>query len=466
MIVKDKSDYLGNDSILKLILKYSLPCILSLLVGSLYNIVDQIFIGNSSLGTLGNAATGIVFPIFIIAQAFAWCFGDGCAAYLNICQGKNETKNINKAVGNGLIITLISSVLLMALLFIFKENLLLLFGASENTLALAGKYYDIILLFFPISMISNMLNSVIRADGSPTWAMISMLCGAIINIILDPIFIFVFKMGMQGAAITTVMGQTLSFIISFIYLFHTKSFVLTKASFKFDFDIIKRVLRLGMSSFVTQMLIVIVSLVCNMMFAKYGELSHYGKDIAVSIIVIESKVYTILINIVVGIVLGSQPIISYNIGAKNYKRIKQIYLIVLLASLFIGGISTLLFEINPRFIVGLFGKPKDILNQNDYWIFGEKTFRIFLGMFMLNCFIKMSSIFFQAMGNPIKSILISVFRDIVCFIPLIIVLALNMGINGVFLSGFIADILGAILTLILTILLLKDIKKYQQADNK
>ncbi len=194
----EKSQFLGTEKIGKLMLKFSIPCVLSLLVSALYNIVDQIFIGNSELSALGNAATGVVFPIFIIAQAFAWCFGDGCAAYLNICQGKKDTQSAHRAIGTGIIVTLVASIVLMAVFFPLKTQLLTLFGASENSIGMAIEYFNIILAFFPVYMLSNMMNAVVRADGSPAWSMASMAVGAIINIILDPTFIFGLHWGMRG----------------------------------------------------------------------------------------------------------------------------------------------------------------------------------------------------------------------------------------------------------------------------
>lgn len=218
----ENSQFLGTEKISKLMLKFSIPCVLSLLVSALYNIVDQIFIGNSELSALGNAATGVVFPIFIIAQAFAWCFGDGCAAYLNICQGRKDTKSAHKAIGTGILITVLASLALMLIFFPLKVQLLTLFGASNNSIGMAVEYFNIILAFFPIYMLSNMMNAVIRADGSPAWSMASMLLGAIINIILDPVFIFGMHWGMTGAALATVIGQCISFVISFIYFFAQK----------------------------------------------------------------------------------------------------------------------------------------------------------------------------------------------------------------------------------------------------
>jgi len=421
------------------------------LVSALYNIVDQIFVGNSELSTLGNAATGVVFPIFIIAQAFAWWIGDGCAAYINICQGKSDTENVHKCVGSGIAITLIISIILIAIFYPLKTPLLTLFGASENSIGYAVEYFNIILGFFPIYMLSNMINAVVRADGSPSWSMLSMLCGAIINIILDPVFIFACKWGMAGAAWATVIGQAVSFVISIVYLFRTKTFKLTLKSFIPRFKVFFEAVKLGLSSFITQMTIVIISLVCNILLAKYGSQSHYGADIPIAVIGIESKVFTVVINIVVGIVLGCQPIIGYNIGANNIARVKKLYKSILLCTLTVGIISTLIFEIFPDAITSMFGKPTNIPNPDDYWDFARKTFRIFLSLVTFTCTIKMSSIFFQAVGKPVFAVLTSLIRDIVCFIPLICILPIFLGIDGILLSAPIADLLAMAVTAALTV---------------
>ena len=454
----ESSKFLGTEKITKLILKFSIPCVLSLLVSALYNIVDQIFIGNSELSALGNAATGVVFPIFIISQAFAWCFGDGCAAYLNICQGKKNAQNAHKSIGTGLTVTLISSLVLMAIFFHLKRQLLTLFGASENSIGYAIEYFNWILAFFPIYMLSNMFNAVIRADGSPTWSMVSMLAGAVTNIILDPVFIFGCKWGMTGAAVATVIGQVVSFIISFVYISRTKTFKLSWKSLIPDFKEFKGALQLGASSFITQMTIVIISLVCNIMLAKYGAMSKYGVDIPIAIIGIESKVFTVVINLVVGIILGCQPIISYNMGAKKYDRVKELYRKILLCTVVIGLASTLLFELAPRAVVGMFGNPTNIPNPDDYWEFGEKTFRIFLMLVTFTCIIKMTSIFFQAVGKPIRAVIASMIRDIVCFIPLIIILPIFFDIEGILCAAPCADFLAMIVAVALTVTFMKTLK--------
>lgn len=440
-----ENQLLGEEKISKLLLKFSIPCILSLLISALYNIVDQIFVGNSELGYLGNAATGIVFPILIIAQAFAWCIGDGSAAYLSICQGKKDTKNAHRCIGTGITLTFIISVFMLVLCALGKEPLLRLFGASDQTISMAMEYLTIVLAFFPAFMLMNMMNAVIRADGSPAISMMSMSIGAILNIILDPVFIFGFKWGIAGAAWATVIGQTFSFVISVLYFFKSKTFRLTKQSFLPEFKIFSNALKLGASSFITQMSIVLISLVCNIMLAKYGAISIYGQDIPISVISIETKVFTIVINIVVGIVLGGQPILGYNFGAKKFDRVKKTYRAILLATIVVGVLSTLSFELCPQVIINIFGSGNDVL----YLEYAERTFRIFLSLVTFTCIIKMSSIFFQAVGKPVMAVVASLTRDIVCFIPLVVLLGAlfeknqpGTGINGILYAAPIADIIG------------------------
>ena len=454
----DNSQFLGTEKISKLMLKFSLPCVLSLLVSALYNIVDQIFIGNSELSTLGNAATGVVFPVFVIAQAFAWCIGDGCAAYLNICQGRNDTQTAHKAIGTGITFTLASSILLLFIFYPLKTQALTLFGASENSIGMAVEYLNVILAFFPVYMLSNMMNSVIRADGSPAWAMASMLIGAAINIILDPLFIFGFHWGMTGVALATGIGQLFAFLAGLWYFHHTKTFRLERRSFIPDVRAFSGALKLGISSFIAQVTIVAVVLISNIMLVKYGAASQYGVDIPIAVMGIESKVFTVVINIVVGIVLGCQPIIGYNIGAGKYDRVKKLYQSILCCTILIGIVFTLLFVIAPDAVAGMFGTPRNIPNPSDYWLFAEKTFRIFLSLVTFTCVVKMTSIFFQAAGKPVRAIAASLIRDVVCFIPLIIILPIFFGIEGILYAAPVADAISILVTAVLTVTFMKKLK--------
>lgn len=468
---EQSSKYLGTEKIPKLMLKFSIPCVLSLVISALYNIVDQIFVGNSELSILGNAATGVVFPIFIIAQAFAWWIGDGCAAYLNICQGRKNSQNAHKAIGTGIVFTVLASVVLMAVFYPLQRPLLLTFGATEDVIEngivtvpgsidYAIEYFNIILGFFPVFMAMNMMNAVVRADGAPGWSMASMIAGAVTNIVLDAAFIIGLKWGMTGAAWATVIGQTVSFVISLLYfILKTKTFKLKLKSFIPDFKEFVNPVKLGLSSFITQMTIVIISIVCNVMLLKYGALSDYGQNIPISLIAVESKVFTVVINIVVGIVLGCQPIIGYNIGAKNFGRVKKLYLYILISTLAVGLIFTVLFEAAPTAVVAIFGNPDPAqVDPEKYWEFGTKLFRIFLMLVTFTCTIKMTSIFFQASGKPVFAIIASLIRDIVCFVPLICVLPIFYGIEGILWAAPFADLVAMIVAAALTIVFFKSLK--------
>ena len=469
------ANFLGTEKISKLMFKFCVPCVLSLLVSALYNIVDQIFVGNSRLGDVGNGAAGVVFPIFIIAQAFAWWFGDGCAAFLNICQGRKDTQKGPRAIGTGLVATVAASLLLMAVFYPLKSQLLMLFGATKDgvnaytgsfevgTLNYAVEYFNIILAFFPVFMAMNMMNAVVRADGSPGWSMASMLSGALTNIALDAAFIFGFKWGMAGAAWATVIGQVVSFGVSLVYFIcKTKTFKLTLKSFVPDFKTFSSALKLGTSSFITQVTIVAISLVCNIMLGKYGAQSAYGPNIPIVLIGIESKVFTVVINIVVGIVLGCQPILGYNYGALNFKRVRKTYRNILLCTVVVGVLSTVLFETCPRAIVGIFGGPKNYDAQK-YWEFATKLFRIFLMLVTFTCLIKTSAIFFQAVGKPLYAVVSSFIRDIVCFIPLICILPTVYGIDGILYAAPIADAIAVAVAAALTISYFASLKKQERA---
>lgn len=467
--MENSSSILEKEKVGKLLIKFSLPCVLSLLISSLYNIVDQIFVGNSSLGYLGNAATGIVFPIMIVVQAFAWLIADGCAAYLSICQGKKDTEKAHKSIGTGITIAMIISVILLIIALTLKEPILRLFGASDNTIGLASNYLTIVGSFFPAFMFFNVLNAVIRSDGSPTFSMLSMASGAIVNIILDPIFIFGCDMGIEGAAWATVIGQIISVVFTIYYLFRTKTFKLQLKSFIPDFSVFKEALKLGVSSFITQMSIVAISLVCNIMMAKYGASSKYGQDIPISVISVETKVFTVLINIVVGIVLGGQPIVGYNIGAKRFDRVKSTYKLVTISTLVVALIFTLINEIYPDLFILPFGNGGD--NSILYMEFARDVFRIFLSLVTFTCLIKVSSIFFQASGKPILATISSLTRDIIIFIPCVIIIPMifesfsaGSGITGLLYAAPIADMVGIIVVVGLTIVLFKSFKRIRIDD--
>lgn len=461
METNQESRILGEEKIAKLLLKFSIPCVMGLLISALYNIVDQIFIGNSELGYLGNAATGVSFPVICIANAFAWCVGDGAASYLSICAGRKDTDSAHKCVGTGITATLIISIVLVLICEIFAAPLMRLFGASGQTIGMAVEYFKIVAAFFPFYLLLNVMNSMIRADGSPTFAMVAMLTGAITNIILDPIFIFLMKWGIAGAAWATVIGQVASFVVCAVYFFKPKNFKLTKRSFIPDKAILRNTVSLGAATFVTQISIVVLSLVCNMTLARYGALSKYGPDIPISVFSIQTKVYTVVCNIVTGIVLGGQPIFGYNYGAKKMDRVRETYKIVLKSTLVVGIVATLIFEICPQVVIGIFGSG-DALYQE----FAVKTFRIYLSLMTITCLVKMTAVFFQSIGKSVHAVVASLIRDIVCFTPLAILLPYFLekseagaGINGILFAAPIADLVAVVVILGLTIPFFRGLNK-------
>lgn len=456
--------HLEKEQMLHLLVKFSVPCIMGLLISALYNIVDQIFIGNSELGYLGNAATGVSFPVICIANAFAWCVGDGAASYLSICAGRKDTDSAHKCVGSGITTTVLISLVLMAVCEWFAAPLMSLFGASEQTLGMAVEYFQIIAAFFPFYLLLNVMNSMIRADGSPAFAMIAMLAGAILNIILDPVFIFGLKWGIAGAAWATAIGQVVSFLACAVYFFKPKNFKLTWRSFIPDKEVLKNTISMGAATFIAQISIVVVSLVSNMTLAHYGALSKYGQDIPISVFSIQTKVYTIVCNIVTGIVLGGQPIFGYNYGAKRMDRVREAYRLVLAGTLLVGITATIIFQCWPQLVIGIFGSGSELYQE-----FAVKTFRIYLSLMTITCLVKMTAVFFQSIGKSVRAVVASLIRDIICFTSMALLLPYVLetkeagsGIMGILYAAPIADFVAAIVILILTVSFFKNIEKEMQ----
>lgn len=427
-------NYLAEEKIGKLMVKFSIPCITSLLVASLYNIVDQIFIGQG-IGYLGNGATNVVFPITVIALAFALLVGDGCAAFLSICQGRKDAESAHKSVGNAISVILAVSILFVLVLVCFRDTFLSAFGATENNLPYAREYYKYIVPGIPFYMFANGMSSIIRADGNPKFAMLSTLVGAVINVILDPIAIFVFKWGMMGAALATITGQIVSALLAAWYLKKPHSFQLKKASFSPSGHVMKRFLPLGASSFLTQLSIIVIMAVMNNTLVRYGAMSKYGADIPLTVVGIVMKVFQIVIAFVVGIAAGCQPIIGFNYGARLMDRVKEIYWKMILAECVIGAVSMVLFECFPMQIIRIFGSESALYNE-----YAVLSFRIFLCTILLCCVQKGTSIFLQALGRPFLSMGLSLLRDFLISVPLVLILPHYFGITGPLYSAPIADV--------------------------
>lgn len=444
-----EENILGKDKIGKLIRKFSIPCIISLLVNSLYNIVDQIFIGQG-VGYLGNGATNVVFPLVMIGLAFSLMLGDGASAYLSLKLGEKKKEEAEKGVGNGIALSIIISVIFCAITLIFLPQLLNLFGCTENLRDYAISYGRIIAIGLPFSMIGTTLNSIIRADGSPKYSMTTMVAGAVLNTILDPIFIFVLHKGVEGAATATIISQLVTFVLNVFYIKKFKSIQITKKDLQLKASVYKKVSALGISSFITQMSFVFVMATENNLLGKFGSESKFGAEIPITVLGIVMKISQILNSIIIGISAGSQPIFGYNYGARKFDRVKQTLKIVLGSSLIISTIAFILFQTIPDKLILIFGS-----GDENYMEFACIAFRTYLLLCICNGIQIPSGIFFQAIGKSTKSAILSLSRQIVLLIPSIIILGNIFGIMGVLYAGPVADGLAFILA---TIFLVKEIK--------
>jgi len=446
-----KQNPLATEPIGRLIAKFAIPSVISLLVNSLYNIVDQIFIGRG-VGYLGNGATNVVFPITIIALAFALLVGDGAASYLSLKLGEGKKEIAQKGVSNAILMLTAIGIIFLIMGSIFLKPLVLFFGATDIILPFALEYGRIIIIGLPFVIIGVGLNSMIRADGNPRYAMLSMIIGAIINTVLDPIFIFGLGMGVKGAAIATVLGQLVTCILSLAYINKFKNVKVTKQSLTFNWKISKIILSFGISSFITQIAITIVIAVTNNMLTIYGAQSSYGAEIPLTALGIIMKVNQIMISIVVGIAIGAQPIIGYNYGAGNYHRVKKTFQISITLATIVTVVSFLCFSFFPQAIINLFGSEDGLYNE-----FALKCLHIFMMLCILNGFQIVAGIFFQALGKPLKSAIVSLSRQIVFMVPSAILLPRVMGVEGVLWAGPIADSLAFILAFVLILFEMKDL---------
>ena len=453
--MEQEENVLGKEKISKLIIRFSIPCIISMLVNALYNIVDQIFIGQG-VGYLGNGATNVVFPLVMLGLAFSLMFGDGASAYLSLKLGEKKKKEAEVGIGNGILLSTIVSLIFTAITLIFLPQLLKIFGCTSNLEEFAMAYGKIIAIGFPFSMIGTTLNSIIRADGSPKYAMISMVTGAVLNTILDPIFIFVFNKGVEGAAIATVISQILTFVLNIAYLKRFKTIKLSKDCFKLKASVGKKVSALGISSFITQMSIVCVMTAENNLLGKYGADSKFGSEIPITVLGIVMKINQILNSIIIGIAAGSQPILGYNYGAKKYDRVKQTLKIVLGSSVVISTIALILFQTIPDKLILIFGS-----GDANYMEFACLAFRTYLLLCIFNGVQIPSGIFFQAIGKSTKSAILSLSRQIVILIPAMIILSKIFGVMGVLIAGPVADGIAFVLA---AFFLIKEVKSLKLTD--
>ena len=460
----ENQNFLATEKTGVLIRKYAVPCIISLLVGALYNIVDQIFIANAAyLGSYGNAANTVVFPLTVIALAISVMVGDGCCAFVSISLGEKKSGNAGKSIGNSIILTVIASIVLMSVYLIFDNQIINMFGGTvnEETFNHSKEYFFWISVGIPFYMFGQAMNPIIRADGSPKFAMVSTLIGAVINIILDPIFIFVFKWGMMGAAVATVIGQIATAVLAIWYLCHTKIVKLSKKDFVLQSKIIAKTLVLGICSFLSQISLVAAMAAINNMIRKYGATDEIFRQpqyaqIPMAVVGIVMKFFQIVISIVVGMAAGCIPIVGFNMGAGLNGRVKELFGKLLAAEAAVGAVALLTVELFPNGLIRIFGAANESVYYTDFAI---KSFRIYLCMMIFACVNKAAFIFLQAMGKAIESTLLSMVREIVFGVGFSLLLPIFFGLDGVLYSMPVSDILTFVITLIIIRNTYKELKK-------
>lgn len=450
------NQFLGTERIERLMRQYAVPCIISLLVGALYNIVDQIFIANASyLGSYGNAANTVVFPLTVVALAIAVLVGDGCCAFVSISLGRQEMEKAKRSVGNAVVLALGSSLVLTALYLLFANQIIAMFGGTVNaeTFHYAQEYFFYITLGIPFYMFGQAMNPVIRADGNPKFAMISTLAGAVINIILDPIFIFVCKWGMMGAAVATVLGQVVTAVLAIWYLQHMRIIRPTRRDFALNGKLCGRMLTLGITSFLSQISLVAAMAAINNMLRKYGALDVvFGQEqyaqIPMAVVGIVMKFFQIVISIVVGMAAGCIPVVGYNMGAEKKLRVRKLFTKLLIAEALVGAVALVLAEGFPRQLIDIFGAA----NESSYYTdFAVKAFRTYLCMMVLACVNKACFIFLQAVGKALASTMLSMFREVVFGVGFALLLPVFFGLDGVLYSMPVSDILTFIISAVIIV---------------
>ena len=444
--METSNQFLGTERIGKLMKQYAVPCIVSLLVGALYNIVDQIFIANASyLGSYGNAANTVVFPLTVVALAIAVMIGDGCCAYVSICLGRQEVGTAKRSVGNAVVLAVSSGVVLAVLYLAFATPIISVFGGTVNaeTFRHSSEYFFYITLGIPFYMFGQAMNPIIRADGNPRFAMIATLAGAAVNIVLDPIFIFVFRWGMMGAAVATVLGQVVTAVLSVWYLAHMKIIRPQKGDYRLSGQVCGRTLALGITSFLSQISLVAAMAAINNMLRKYGALDPvFGQEqyaqIPMAVVGIVMKFFQIVISIVVGMAAGCIPIVGFNMGAGKFSRVRELFTRLLLAEAAVGAVALVLVEFFPRQLIGIFGAA----NESSYYTdFAIRAFRVYLCMMIFACIDKACFIFLQAMGKAVESTVLSMIREVVFGVGFALLLPVWFGLDGVLYYMPVSDVL-------------------------
>ena len=455
----ENSNYLGTERVGKLLRQFAIPCICSLIISCLYNIVDQIFVGNG-VGYLGNAATGVIFPITVVGWGLSLLFGDGAAASLSVSLGRGETKDIHRSVGSAVLGSFLSGVVVIAIAYLCGDGLLRMIGATDANIQMAHDYGVIIFAMMPLAMTQNTLASIIRADGSPKYAMAAMLTGAIINIIGDPVAIFALDMGIKGAAWATILGQFVSFLICAAYLRRPKTFRVGIGSFRPGMALLKPVMALGTSSLLTQLSIVVITVVNNILLVKYGARSAYGADIPLAAFVVIMKLFQIVLNVAIGIAAGAQPIVGYNYGAENYGRVRELLKLMIKWTVIVGLVCMVLFEAVPGVFIRMFGSADDPV----YFEFAVLCLRIYLSLILVTCAQKVCAIFLQSIGKAKAAAPLSVLRDVLLIIFSLLI-PTAIGVTGIFWAAPIADVLAIAVTAAVMVRVWKELGKEKKVQD-
>jgi Na+-driven multidrug efflux pump len=456
MNTNEKINPLASESVSKLMVKFAVPSIIAMLVGALYNIVDQLFIGQA-VGMLGNAATNIAFPLTTSCISLALLFGIGGASCFNLHMGMGEKEKAPYFVGNATVMLFLSGFVLFAITQLFLTPLLKGFGASSDVLPYAQEYVRITSIGFPFLIVTTGGGHLIRADGSPQMTMFCSLLGAVINTVLDAVFVLGFGMGMAGAAYATIIGQIISAAVVVIYLTHFKTMRLEKKHFIPHVKYTLKIASIGMASFFNQIAMMVVQIVLNNYLKHYGAMSEFGSDIPIACAGIIMKISQVVFSVIIGLGQGTQPIESYNYGAKQYARVRHAYKLAVTVGGAIAVISFAIFQIFPRQILALFGSGSE-----SYYNFGVKFFRIFLFFMWLTCLQPITSTFFTSIGKPVKGMFLSLTRQIIFFLPFLIILPLFIGIDGILYTGPIADFLSAVVTIFMAASEFKIMKKQEK----
>ena len=462
--MEEQNKFLEKEKTGVLMRKYAVPCVISLLVAALYNIVDQIFIANADyLGSYGNAANTVVYPLTVVALAFAVLIGDGCCSFVSIRLGMKDSESASKSVGSAVCMSIGVGIILTVLYFIFSDPIITAFGGgvNEETYNLSKEYFTYITMGIPFYVFGQAMNPVIRSDGSPRFAMLSTLAGAVVNIILDPVFIFVFKWGMTGAAVATVLGQVLTAVLAVWYLTRMKAIKLSKKDIRFNFGTARKYLPLGICSLLAQISLVAAMAAIQNMVKKYGaldpvfSLNEYSQ-IPMAVLGIVMKFFQIVISIVIGIAAGCIPIVGYNVGAGRNDRVRELLTKLLIAETAVGAVSLFIVEVFPKALIGIFGAANESVYYTD---FAVKSFRVYLCCIVLACINKAAFIFLQALGKPVESTALSMIRELVFGVGFSILLPVWFSLDGVLYSMPVSDVLTFIITVIILIKTYKDLKK-------